>query len=465
MEAKRAKAFDTRHPFGVQPEGNRAFSTVERLDPLGHHVDASLPHTVVLEILSYLDGIHLARIAQTCKFLYVLSHTGDLWKALVIRKLDKGFLYTRSWKETYVANLYPKRYVRPIQPLPVRGIFSDVLYVPWMLATTSISPDWLAHNNMAVVKRNISSSDFRNTYERPGLPCKLTNVAEDWQALRLWRGSLSDLCSDIKLDAFDEYLGSVQLTMAQYMRYAQASTDPRPLYIFEPRFVEKLPQLQEDWHVPEMFDQDLMAVLGPGRPDHRWLLAGPTRTGTNFHVDPNYTAAWNTVVYGRKKWIMFPPDVLPPGLELAGDRVEQAESVLEWFVSSYSSIHEPGSPWAEHVHECVCEPGETVYIPAGWWHLVLNLETTVAITQNYVSEVNLAACLRFLKSHQPAYMNHAGPDDLEQQFRTALVAKGYDRLVADTERTSLWDTMARSNKATNDSKVDSTRTFAFGFAT
>ena len=56
-------------------------------------------------------------------------------------------------------------------------------------------------------------------------------------------------------------------------------------------------------------------------------LQGPERSGSSFHKDPNSTCAWNAVLRGAKKWILYPPHVTPPGKPVSG---KGSHSLLVW---------------------------------------------------------------------------------------------------------------------------------------
>lgn len=192
---------------------------------------------------------------------------------------------------------------------------------------------------------------------------------------------------------------AVDWPFSTYYDYMMNSRDESPLYLFDKAFAEKMGLTIGNhdgaaYWKPECFGPDLFEQLGAERPAHRWLIVGPARSGSTFHKDPNATSAWNAVVQGAKYWIMFPPNVQVPGVYVSQDQSEVTSplSIAEWLLE----FHEEARALPECV-EGICKAGEILHVPSGWWHLVVNLENGIALTQNFVPKAHLADVLTFLE--------------------------------------------------------------------
>ena len=64
--------------------------------------------------------------------------------------------------------------------------------------------------------------------------------------------------------------------------------------------------------------------------------------------------------------------------------------LLQWYLEVYPTLTPEQRPL-----EFLQHPGDTVFLPGGWWHMVLNLTPTLAVTQNFVTSANLERVLRY----------------------------------------------------------------------
>lgn len=376
-------------------DGKEGTGVADRTEGMG--TASRLSDETWLLVLGQLGHRELGRLACCSKAMYAFANHHDLWKALLMEEFGGNFHFRGSWKDTLLESK-GRRPTEASKPVHLGCFRSNLLYQSWICSNVSVDETWIETENVDR-RKGLSLSEFRQEYEIPNKPVVITDVVTEWPAIGKWT-------DEFLVQAFGAHkihAGGFSFGLKDYLRYMEAVTEDRvddqPLYLFDKEFARKAPSLLEDYRVPEYFQEDFFSYLEEERPDYRWLIVGPARSGSSFHQDPNCTNAWNAVIRGTKKWILFPPHVTPPGVHPSVDGADVATpvSLVEWFLNFYAESKDLEC----QPYECICKEGDLLYVPRGWWHLAFNLTDTIAITQNYVNASNLKHVLHFLRSKNP----------------------------------------------------------------
>ncbi|KAF9984273.1 hypothetical protein BGZ65_000724, partial [Modicella reniformis] len=352
------------HPLGIKPLGNY-YMDATKPDFLGSCRSPSLGQIsrltdeILVEILHLLPPQDLLNLGATSKVLYALTHLDDMWKNLTIEWFKGDWEWQDdSWRATFLKRSDPRyetlRILQNREPMKLKTFYSDFLFQPFYCAAIGMEPYITVEN---IDRRSgLTLEQFIQEYEQPGKPVIITDGAQHWPARTKWS-------TEYFLRTWPDTMmraESVDMTMKNYFRYAQGTKDESPLYLFDKKFGERCEGILDDIEVPVYFREDFFGMMGKDqRPDYRWLIVGPARSGSTFHKDPNATSAWNAVITGSKKWIMFPPHILPPGVFTNEDESEVTSpvSLMEWFSNFYASTQLPDDP-AERPLEGICREGE-----------------------------------------------------------------------------------------------------------
>ena len=373
-----------------------------------------------------------------------------------------------------------------------RGVFSDDIYHAFLTAefnprafleraahietrrwqrvhkvATDTPPDRsdLLDNFTRVDARSTNANEFVEHYAKTSTPCILVRATDDWPCIVWTLDYVGQTWATRKFQA-----EAIHISGAAYVDYARSPCgggilqagngahlavvpDTSPFYLFDARVASDTPEAKAGWRVPHQVAHyphgaqddndartraDLFSLFGDARPDFRWLIAGPARSGSGWHKDPNMTSAWNAVMQGEKYWMMLPPTTTPPGVYVSADQSEVTApaSISEWMLDFYAEtkrLHGRREFGGDgQLIEGVCRAGEVMYVPSGWWHLVVNLDESVALTQNFVSVVELPAVLDFMK-HTPdqisGFLKGSAKASLFDTFCAKL--RAYDSALAD----------------------------------
>ena len=141
-----------------------------------------------------------------------------------------------------------------------------------------------------------------------------------------------------------------------------------------PKFVADI--MWEDFKAPKIFNQQnwfrYMGECHKMMTVTFWATEGARQSN---HQDDFGSSKWQAQIYGRKKWIMHPP--------------EESEKLYNVLVDPFEPDFEryPLNRGDKRV-ELLLEEGDVLFWSAGWWHATLALENSLAIAQNILNEHN-----------------------------------------------------------------------------
>jgi len=304
--------------------------------------------------------------------------------------------------------------------------------------------------------RELSARGFAERFGDPCLPVLLLDIVPKWPAFQEWR------CSDGKPDfkALSNRFGSCHVPVhvcagvrncasppeelgygeadistwaaSDYFSWASEwsvrsngakALEGKLLYLKDWHFVKTCEEFRTPipYNVPDYLSSALhdwlnlyWDVVRSGENDFRFCYVGVANTATALHHDVLLSHSWSANICGRKRWILFPPDVTQFLVDRRGEVPADAtpgRRPAGW-ESRFPRLDEA---WARHI-EVVQEPGELMFVPGGWYHQVTNLTDAVSINHNWISPANALQAWKFLQSELSAARRAI--DDVRDTFES-----------------------------------------------
>ena len=219
----------------------------------------------------------------------------------------------------------------------------------------------------------IAPAAFQSRFLRREQPVVIEDLAAQWPARNKWspqffRDSYGDRPVKVYDASFaepgDNYLASLRtVSLAEYIdRVVHSDADLR-MFLYD--LVSEIPELQEDILIPDIADGFSRRFI--------FMFFGCRGSLTPMHYDIDMSHVFHTQLHGRKRVMLFAPD--------------QSRNLYRHpcTVRSYVDLDNPDLDRFPRLAELrgwktVLNPGDTLFIPSGYWHHVLYLDGGYAVS-------------------------------------------------------------------------------------
>ncbi len=248
-------------------------------------------------------------------------------------------------------------------------------------------------------RTGLSYQDFAVQYLKPLRPVVFTDATRRWPALGRWTP-----------DFFRREFGSKEINVWRDRRYTvselidlvEKSSPEQPAPYLRNEYLEDVfPELLKDVEpCPDCLSHNWLSERFPSAKLETLLTRcalpeiyiGGVGGGFPFlHYDLYHTHAFLSQIYGRKLFILYSPD--------------QARFLYPNPKTPNQSMVDVGNPDLAKYPlfsnatptKFILEAGETVFVPAGWWHTTRMLSASITVSINHANESNWANVVNDLR--------------------------------------------------------------------
>jgi len=247
----------------------------------------------------------------------------------------------------------------------------------------------------------LPAAEFEREYSKPGKPVVVTGAIEHWPAMkwtpqyfaRQWGDKVFKIDGkECKLsDHIENVLASTEDQPAAYLKNVNVKSDfPELVSYIKPGLVYSMPNRLETKLLPQR-------ILKRGEGRYTQLFIGGTgRSFPRLHWDAPPFHTWSALLCGKKEWILFAPDD-------SENLYVSDESVDVSLVPNVYDVDLKKFPKLSNTkpYKVIQQPGEVVFVPAGWWHTAKNLEPSITIAWDQLCNTSWSAFTKDFINQRP----------------------------------------------------------------
>ena len=369
--------YKTAKPFAdiAIGRGKADISRVDLMRNVAYILEANAPNDSKKEHVAFAIGVHRRMLKLMCdnsvppgKCDDVTSYMASYARTVLFGKPEK--ISSRAVKENFDTEL-------------MEGLFPNIQFERYDIERKTIRSPlkfWAMFCDVGkpVILKNLIKTQLRNMWHFKRLPKMIgTSVVSVSASADIVPRQWVEDCRNMRVDCdvaakakalyFQE-----RITVSDYMeRLKRGKNTTRMDYIFgavkNSRLVKQLRK-----KIEKFFPIDRFAFQKNDQQDDDSPLfyLGSAGTYTYFH---EHSAAANVLLHGLKKWFLLPPGAYHgPG----------AMDMREWMNRIYLELPIPPL-------EVIQRPGDTLFIPSGWKHAVVNLKRSVGVAWQIGEDMTL----------------------------------------------------------------------------